>query len=189
MLAYNVLVFGHPGGGYGATGPRLTVEFASALPGVLFSPGRGLFVYFPAALLLLVLLALEPHLFADGFSLSGFASLALLIALTAAWPNWWGGYSYGPRLLTEAQPLVLLLLGVGIRGIETRVRQHVFLAMLILLLPLQVFVQALGTYSRAGAIPAALEWNANPASIDVHPERNWDVLDNPITRALTSREP
>ena len=76
LVAYNVVLFGTPSGGYG-TAAALTYDFARALPGLLVSPGRGLFVYFPASVVLLVLLVLEPRAFANAFA------AACLVAVVA----------------------------------------------------------------------------------------------------------
>lgn len=183
LLAYNVALFGSAGGGYGVAAP-LTWDVGAALPGLLLSPGRGLFVYFPASLLLVVLLVLEPRAFASGSSVAALIGIGATLLLTAAWPNWWGGYSYGPRLLAETQPLILLLLALGIGATPSAARRTAFTAALVLLLPLQVAIQAIGTYGPPGQLPAALAWNAAPVSVDLAPERNWDLADNPIARGL-----
>jgi hypothetical protein len=183
LVTYNLLLFGTPGGGYGVAAP-FTWDLATAVPGLLLSPGRGLLVYFPAALLLLVLLVLEPRAFADACSLAAFAGIAAVVVLTAAWPNWWGGHSYGPRLLSETQPLILLLLARGITATPSPARRRAFTVMLAVLLPVQVAIQAVGTYGPPDRAPAAIAWNASPVSIDLAPERNWDLIDNPIARGL-----
>lgn len=183
LLTYNLLLFGTPGGGYGVAAP-FTWDLATAVPGLLLSPGRGLLVYFPAALLLLVLLGLEPRAFADACSLAAFTGIAAVVVLTAAWPNWWGGHSYGPRLLTETQPLILLLLARGIAATPSPARRRAFTVMLAVLLPVQIAIQAIGTYGPPDRAPAAIAWNATPVSIDLAPERNWDLADNPIARGL-----
>lgn len=183
LLAYNRLLFGAWGGGYGTAAP-LTYDFAHALPGLLLSPGRGLFVYFPAALVLVALLALEPRAFADPLALACLAGIAGTLLLAAAWPNWWGGYSYGPRLLSEAQPLILLLVALGIGAVASPARRRALTFVLAALLPVQIAIQAIGTYGPPGRVPAAVAWNAAPISIDLAPERNWDLADNPIRRGL-----
>lgn len=183
LLAYNELVFGTVSGGYGIAAP-LTFEFATALPGLLLSPGRGLFVYFPVALVLVVLLALEPRAFASDLGVALLAGIVATLLLTAAWPNWWGGFSYGPRLLAETQPLIVLLVVLGIGAIGSPERRRALAVLVWLLLPLQVAIQAIGTYAPPGKVPAAVAWNANPRSIDVAPQRVWDLADNPIVRGI-----
>lgn len=183
LLAWNGLVFGTVSGGYGVAAP-MTFDFASALPGLLLSPGRGLFVYFPVTLVLVLLLALEPRAYANDLALALLAGIAATLLLTAAWPNWWGGYSYGPRLLSETQPLVVLLIALGIGATAAPARRRAFTVAVWILLPLQAAIQAIGAYGPPGRVPAALAWNASPVSIDVAPQRNWDFADNPIARGL-----
>lgn len=182
LLAYNRLLFASWSGGYGHT-IAMTYELATSLPGLLLSPGRGLLVYFPAALVLLVLLALEPRAFASALALACLAGIAGTILLTGAWPNWWGGFSYGPRLLTETQPLILLLLAIGLGGTAPARRRACTVA-LVVLLPLQIAIQTLGVYGPPNQVPAAIAWNASPVPVDVAPERNWDLADSPILRGL-----
>jgi hypothetical protein len=183
LIAYNQLVFGTVSGGYGVAAP-MTFEFASAIPGLLLSPGRGLFVYFPVTVLLVLLLVLEPRALANDLALALLAGIVATLLLTAAWPNWWGGYSYGPRLLTETQPAILLLVALGIAALGSSARKRALTTALWVLLPLQIAIQALGTYGPPNQVPAPLAWNASPVSIDAAPQRNWDLTDNPIARGL-----
>jgi hypothetical protein len=183
LLAYNSLLFGTLSGGYGVAAP-MTFEFASALPGLLLSPGRGLFVYFPVTVVLVLLLVLEPRAFANDLAAALLTGIVATLLLTAAWPNWWGGYCYGPRLLTETQPAILLLVALGIQATASQARKRALTIALWVLLPLQIALQAIGTYGPPGQVPAALSWNAAPVSIDVAPQRNWDLADNPIARGV-----
>src|SRR5262249_14132324 len=67
IVAYNESVFGQLLGGYGLqVGGLAAANLWRGLPGSLFSPGRGLFVYFPAALLALILVILRPPERRDG---------------------------------------------------------------------------------------------------------------------------
>ncbi len=183
LLAYNELVFGTLSGGYGVAAP-MTFDFASAIPGLLLSPGRGLVVYFPVTLVLVLLLVLEPRAFASDLVLALLTGIVATLLLTGAWPNWWGGYSYGPRLLAETQPLIVLLVVLGIDAIDSPPRRRAFTLAMWILLPLQAAIQAVGTYGPPGKVPAAIAWNAAPVSVDVAPQRLWDVVDNPIARGL-----
>jgi hypothetical protein len=183
LIAYNLLVFGTVSGGYGVAAP-MTYDFAHALPGLLLSPGRGLLVYFPVTLVLVLLLVLEPRAFATDLAAALLAGIVATLLLTAAWPNWWGGYCYGPRLLTETQPSILLLVALGIGALPSHERRRALVGVVWALLPLQIAIQAIGTYGPRGRVPAALAWNASPISVDVAPQRNWDVADSPIARGL-----
>ncbi len=85
--------------------------------GTLVSPGRGLFVYQPWAILAVVTVIAWPrlrtrtHLTAGPPGWVAFAGLAsvLHVVLISAWWDWPGGYSWGSRLLTDILPLLGLL--------------------------------------------------------------------------------
>jgi hypothetical protein len=53
-----------------------------------------------------------------------------------------------------------------------------------LLLPYSVFVQAMGSYSRA-----THDWDAIPQSINQTQWRLWDLVDNPVLRGLRGYPP
>ena len=187
LVSYNLALFATPSGGYGTT-MGLHASLGETLPGLLLSPGRGLFVYFPVSLLLVLLLALEPRVLVDGFAAACLAAVVGALLFTASWPSWWGGYSFGPRLLSEIQPIILLLLALGIGRLEQRGRRRAFVLATAVLLPVQVAIQVLGTYGPAGRPPAALAWNETPISVDLEPMRNWDLADSPLARGLRGYE-
>lgn len=73
---------------------------------VLFSPTRGLFTFVPWALPALVglgVLARRDRLWA-GLLLGTVAT----VLLYSAWGHWWGGWSWGPRLLSDLMPVLAL---------------------------------------------------------------------------------
>ncbi len=92
-----------------------THPFLSGFVGLLISPGRGLFLYFPLALLSLAILILRCK--RDG-ALSVFLfSMFLIPALFhARWWSWEGGWCWGPRFFVPVLPLLTLPLGYWIEG-------------------------------------------------------------------------
>ena len=110
IASYNFYVFDHIRGGYQQ---NFTGAFASGLPGILFSPGRGLFFYSP-----ILLLAIPGVYFWFRQSSSVSRIVYLIAALFAAahillysqWPMWWGGHCFGPRLLTDITPCLARIL-------------------------------------------------------------------------------
>jgi hypothetical protein len=96
-----------------------------------------------------------------------------------AWENWWGGHSYGPRLLTELVPWLALLgiLGVAAMlaaaeppaGRGLRRRRSVELAVGAALLVLSVAIHARGALSWDTVL-----WNYYPVDVDRRPARLWD---------------
>jgi hypothetical protein len=115
---------------------RLQVARSSvwtALLGVLFSSGRGLFIYAPGTILLLVGLRWlwrQPL----AWLCWGWISLHLLVLLRGT--QWWGGDAFGPRILTELMLALFLLTLLGwqwLRQAKTaRLRRGVAAAYLLL---------------------------------------------------------
>jgi len=102
-LAYNAVRFGTPlESGYGDELGRFSTPVGVGLVGLLLSPGRGLVIYAPAAVLGLFALPRLPR----ALALYAVGSLAALLALYCRWWGWEGGWCYGPRLLVPALPLL-----------------------------------------------------------------------------------
>jgi hypothetical protein len=144
-----------------------------ALYGLLLSPSRGLFVFSP---FLLIILLGSPLLGrpltqrrAYWFALAWFG---LLVATVASFEHWWGGHSYGPRLLTEAVlPLMLIAYlsweVVSLR--QTGRRRAVGRALVAMLGVVAIVIHTVqGLFN-----PAAVLWNAYP-SIDAYPQYVFD---------------
>jgi hypothetical protein len=110
FVAWSFHVYGTPLPPY-YSGTRLGGgQFWQAFYGNLLSPARGLLVYSP--FLALVWLCRERNSglgLKPSWLLLGVAwPLAHLIAISR-FPNWWGGLSYGPRLMTDILPGLFLL--------------------------------------------------------------------------------
>jgi hypothetical protein len=143
VAGYNWLEFGSPfrfgqsilgAAKFGTADGRVfgLTPFAS-FAGALFSPGRGFFVFSPVfalavALLPLVLLggrSRDPLGHDPGYDtlrpLVGPALVAILLnfAVTAAWKEWAGGWTYGPRYTSDALVFWGLLLALGLHAART----------------------------------------------------------------------
>jgi hypothetical protein len=82
----------------------------SAVYGSLLSPSRGLFVFSPYLLLPFIgLILYRKQLYKEAFAWFGAIWFALYVMMVSRWPNWWGGYSFGPRLLTDALPALFII--------------------------------------------------------------------------------
>ena len=138
------------------------------LAGVLVSPGRGLFVYSPILLLSVVgvlMLRSEPRQVLLKYL--GWAAL-MNVLLAAKWGIWWGGGSYGPRLLADIAPILSLCLYLPLE----RARSRAFLESGIAgLFVISVGLHALGVFGSG-------DWNRHP-NINRHPERLWSWRDSP----------
>jgi hypothetical protein len=114
LLLYNYSLFGSIGGGYGpgmldASSLFWQTPFWEGLSGLLLSPGRGLFIYSPIFLLSLVGIVIA---WTSGPLLFKYLSIGpvLVVLLYSRWSAWWGGWTYGPRLLADLAPFLCLFL-------------------------------------------------------------------------------
>lgn len=105
---------------------QAATPFFIALFALLFSPSRGLFIFSPVLCLVMgyafhywQVLKRQP-LFWFIFSWIAFHLFAV-----ARFHNWWGGYSFGPRLLTDMVPaLILLAILVGHAWLKDEKRRY-----------------------------------------------------------------
>ncbi|MDH4207391.1 MAG: hypothetical protein OEV76_00785 [Anaerolineae bacterium] len=85
------------------------------LLGILLSPGKGLLVYSPVFFFSLVGVVASWRTAIRGkdttwfFRYLGFAAVGFIL-LMSKWHAWHGGWSFGPRMLVDATPLLILLM-------------------------------------------------------------------------------
>jgi len=100
-------------------------------------------------------------------------ALLLQWLVISYFPHWWGGFCYGPRLMTDAIPWVFLASVIATAAYLQRPLhgRTVWLMRLSVTLTLAftLFVNAGGAYGTS-----SIDWNGRPTSIDEHPERLWD---------------
>jgi hypothetical protein len=112
VLLYNLGVAGRLAGGYGRVGNAsfFRHDLLSGLGGLLFSPTRGLFVFSPFLLFLVLAWRHPPRGGGErGLSLAMSAGVVLQVLLYAL-TDWRTGISWGPRFLTDLLPLLLWML-------------------------------------------------------------------------------
>ncbi|MCM2257720.1 MAG: hypothetical protein NDJ94_18960 [Vicinamibacteria bacterium] len=116
QFAYGAIAFGAPlGHGFGGAGARFAANWSESLPGLLFSPARGLFVFTPLAALALAGAVRELRGPRRGLAASGLAAALAHLLLVGCWSEWHGGDSFGPRLLCGLLPPLFLFLPEGLR--------------------------------------------------------------------------
>jgi hypothetical protein len=107
LLAYNQIRFSAPLD-FGYEQEQFSTSLFTGLFGVLFSPGRSIFVYSP-----LLILALPGTVWLyrtdRAQALTVLATIGLYILAIALWHSWEGGWAWGSRLLTPIVPLVVVL--------------------------------------------------------------------------------
>jgi hypothetical protein len=183
VLAYTLYFFGRHLGGYavpthGAAGGAhlpFLARHRVGLPGSLVSPSRGLLVYMPWT----------------AFAFWGAARLwkennlgwgrPLLVGLAAIWVvqmtagNWWAGWCFGPRYLTDLLPFLAWFLVPVWASIRARPVLRVAFAATV---AIALWVQVVGAFY----YPAG-NWDGWPVSVDLEPQRCWDWSDNQVLRS------
>ena len=177
VILYNQFIYGDIRGGYAVVHQSFRTFLPEGLAGVLVSPSRGLLVYSP--FLVAGFLGLYLVLRDDRLRRSAVYSTAAIFAVShilffAWWKMWWGGWSYGPRLLTEAAAVLVVLCVPALDRLQGR---RWVAAVFTMLLLYSGGVQALGAlaYSDPG-------WNGTPVNVDRNPRRLWGLRDTQIRR-------
>jgi hypothetical protein len=189
VVWYNLALFGALEGGYarinaahwnrhGVDG-TWSADVLQGVAGLLVSPNRGLLVYAPVLAFALVGL---------GKALGGRRSrdLQLLAAgwvanllMLGAYAVWWGGHSFGPRLLADSLPALVMLLVTVWEAVEGR--RWVRIAFLVLFVA-SVWVQSVGAFYYPS--PPEVDWNRAPEDVDQAHARLWDWRDTQLLRLL-----
>ena len=185
LLAYNLHYFGRLLGAYpsviappvpGSALNQYQPSTWNSLAGLLLSPNRGLLIYIPWVV----------------FSLWGAAriwkentwnwgrylllGLAVVPLLHARFGSWWGGWSFGPRYLTDLLPFMAFFLVPVWPRIRASRCLRVALAAAVVA---AVWVQIVG----ACYYPRGF-WDGRPVSVDADPRRLWDWSDTQISRSF-----
>jgi hypothetical protein len=147
-------------------------RFIEALGGNLVSPGRGLFVFMPIALVAalgwLVAASREVPQRALFVALGAWCALHWLL-ISTYW-HWWGGYSYGPRLFADVYVAIALLCIPAAAWILARPKPSrlVWMSAAGACALASLCIAVKGGYGRGQAA-----WTSTPESGDAQPERLW----------------
>jgi hypothetical protein len=148
-----------------------------AVVGNLVSPSRGLLVFVPSVLVVIVALARYRRAVRHR-ALLGAAAFVIVahFAILAGYWDWWGGHSYGPRLTTSLVPWFALLAVLAVDGARANgaERGHArgdlaFLMAGGFLCAVSILMNAVGACSWD-----ADRWNVNPDNINADTGRLWD---------------
>jgi dolichyl-phosphate-mannose-protein mannosyltransferase len=149
-----------------------TTPLGTGLSGILLSPGRGLLVYSPIFLLSFVGIALSWRRGGDRLLRYASAGVVLTILLYAKWAMWWGGSSYGPRLLADLAPVLALSLYPLTPWLRT---SRALTAVFCLLAAWSIGAHAIGAFVDDRS------WYSNGgADVDHYPARLWSWSDNQL---------
>jgi hypothetical protein len=144
------------------------------LAGLLVSPSRGLFVFSPVLLAsvagaVIVARSRDPRHELLRWLLPGAAGL---LAIYSAWGMWWGGASFGYRILLDLVPVLVLLAAVS--WTEWIGRRLALRAVFVVLFAVSAYVEVLGVWT----YPTAFD-----DGLDLEPARLWNVRDSELVLA------
>lgn len=122
VLGYQWFYFGSPlrHGFSGSTAARFAAPWGEGQLGLLVSPAKGLLVFTPLALVALAGLARALRGARPGragerpFAATLGLGVVAHWLLMGCWSEWHGGASFGPRLMTDALPLLFVFLPEGL---------------------------------------------------------------------------
>lgn len=150
-----------------------TADIWKPLYGLLLSPARGLFIFSPFLILVpfgaVWLIRHKSGALLFWLCAFGFGLHILSVATTR---QWWGGYSFGPRLLTDAMPALALMTILLWRDARERLGMTSRWVIIASYFSLAMIAVLINTVQGLFNIHATL-WNAFP-SIDAYPQYIFD---------------
>lgn len=156
-----------------------TTPFIDGLSGILFSPARGLFIYSPILIFSFVGMILcwtKP-----GFVLLRYLSFGVVanLLLYSKFFMWWGGSTYGPRLLADLLPILCLFLYPLTNFLTKKIPKIIFW----LLMAFSISAHTIGAYTYDPYFTSSMH-------IDSSSDAAWlwtdNQLVNPIKHALNT---
>jgi hypothetical protein len=176
LLSYNLHVFHHLSGGYAMA--VLQGSTLRGLAGIYLSPGRGLLIYTPVALFALgaflpgASAARRQHNLVQAAAVFFIILESLVISQSIMW---WGGYCWGPRMLTEVVPPLIVLMAIGVSALDRPWPRRAFAVLALY----SLLIQAIGAFFYPNG-----HWDAELQGLDHAAGRLWNWGDNPIGRTV-----
>ncbi len=153
VLLYNLALTHTVAGGYGLRGkPKFFQhDLLPGLGGLLFSPTRGLLIFSPFLLFLILAWRYLPRDRGERYlTLAMSAGVALQLLLYAK-ADWRGGTSWGPRYMTDLLPLLVWMLVPVVAALRRRGRMCFLLAVVA-----AVALEAIGAFWYTGKTDRAI---------------------------------
>lgn len=185
LISFNRYFYGSALGGYHETslgrfeGINLTRIFVNFL-GVLFSPARGMIFYTPFFIFSLLIIFYRKKIVIlprreQIFVWLNYSILIYVLIYISSWSFWWGGHSWGDRLLIDGSvPAVILSYYFYLFNKQLLIR-FLFITSIFI----AVVMQSIGVLYYPNGY-----WNLFPDLNQSTVGRLWDLQDNPIARTL-----
>jgi hypothetical protein len=170
VVLYNVTTIGPIAGAYGLLGrPRyfLRHDLGSGLAGLLFSPARGLFVFSPFLLFLVLAWRHRPRDRADRRLTLAMAAAVVVQVLLYSLTDWRAGMAWGTRFLTDMLPMLIWLLVPVVAALSRRGRACFVAAVCV-----AIAIETVGAFAYTGVtdtpifadrtLRAAWDWRNAP---------------------------
>ncbi len=154
----------------------------NGLLGNLISPNRGLFIFSPVLLFSLVGIGIKLR----SRSLRGLDFALILIILLhwflmSSYRNWYAGYSFGPRYMSDVLPYFAFFLIPFFANLPSLRKTAFYLTAGLLVIT--TFL-SLAIHFRGASVDATQSWNYIPVSVDEDPSRVWNWSDMQFLRGL-----
>jgi hypothetical protein len=175
LVVYSWYNFGTLLPSYFLPGRLLFGKFWTALPGNLISPSRGFLIFVPVMIFVIyTLIRFHNRLPHKRLVITALSAMVIQLIMISGFDHWWGGHSYGPRLMTASVPWLVILGTLGLKamsesGHTIRFERAVTSFVGLVLLTTSIFINARGALS-----PETSIWNSLPENVDAKPERLWD---------------
>ncbi|MGD9764227.1 MAG: hypothetical protein AB7V27_10975 [Candidatus Binatia bacterium] len=173
LAGYNRAIFQTVAGGYGGF-DHFGGPLFEGMAGLFISPNRGLLVFTPIMAFALWGAVRVWWVPAPAWLRWLSVGVAMHVIVHAKFDEWWAGYTYGPRYMTDVLPALTIFLVYGLVPLCRRPAMRAFAAVLALY---GVAVQAIGAYA------ADESWNREPVPLERAPSRVWDWSDLQIVRS------
>ncbi|HEX2831483.1 MAG TPA: hypothetical protein VHW00_00620 [Thermoanaerobaculia bacterium] len=149
VLLYNFHAAGNILGGYGVVGNShfFQYDILRGVAGLLVSPTRGLFVFSPFLLFLLLAWRYLPRSREERFLTLAMAIGVAIHLVLYAKVDWRGGLSWGPRYLTDLLPFLLWMLVPVVAALRGAGRIAFVIAVAV-----SIVIEAIGAFSYTGSV-------------------------------------
>jgi len=156
--------------------PRLPHDhFWQAIAGLLFSPGKGMFIYSPILILSLV----SPFIAKEKNWLAGLAPL-LILSITQAliYNDEWWGITWGTRALLPVIPLLMVSSAPAIERMWHHQRRWLSILLKSLFI-VSILIQVVRLFA---SDPAYIGWATQTAGRSIDAAMQWDISFAPLFR-------